>query len=176
MRALFMRHAHTTYNQLGLCNDDPRVAVRLTTIGIAQAQAVAHQLKTTPLELIVTSELPRTQETARIINQYQQVSVQTHPFLNDIRSGFESRPVSEYFKAIAMDPLHLAINGGESLLQHQARVLPYLEWLGAQPHASVLTIAHEETLRVFYAQFHHIPAEQLRELHFDNCEYFEHSL
>ena len=176
MRALFMRHGHTNYNQLGLCNDDPRIDVHLTNTGIAQAQTAAQQLKSIPLELIVTSALPRTQQTAAIINQYHQVPVQVHHRLNDIRSGFEGRSVNEYFAAIANDPLRLATNGGESLLQHQARVLPYLDWLRQQDQGVILTIAHEETLRVLYAHFHQLPAQQLRTLHFGNCEVFEEML
>ena len=35
---------------------------------------------------------------------------------------------------------------------------------------TILSIAHEETLRVFYAWFHGIPDARLRELHFANCE------
>jgi alpha-ribazole phosphatase len=175
MRALFMRHGHTNYNQLGLCNDDPRIDVYLTPTGIAQAQTAAQQLKTTPLELIVTSALPRTQQTAAIINQPHQIPIQVCPGINDIRSGFEGRPVSEYFAAIAADPLQMAVNGGESLLQHRMRVLPYLDWLHQQHQAVILTIAHEETLRVFYAHFHQLPAQQLRALHFGNCEVFEHT-
>ncbi len=175
MRALFMRHGHTTYNQLGLCNDDPMIDVHLTATGITQAQTAAQQLRDTPLQLIVTSELPRTHQTAMVINQYHQVPVQQHPLLNDIRSGFEGQPVTDYFAAIAADPLNMTLNGGESLLQHRARVLPYLDWLWEQSQGVVLTIAHEETLRVFYAQFNQLPARQLRELHFHNCEVFEYN-
>lgn len=176
MRALFMRHGHTNYNQLGLCNADPRVNVHLTAKGIAQADAAAQQLKDLTITLIITSELPRTRQTAEIINHNRQVPIQSHWRLNDIRSGFEDKPVHEYFAAIATDPLNMAVNGGESLLEHQQRVLPYLDWLVRQPYSNVLTIAHEETLRVFYAQFHGIPATQLRDLHFQNCEVFEQRL
>lgn len=176
MHTLFMRHGQTNYNLLGLCNDDPTVDVHLSPQGIVQAELAAEKLKDYPLQLIVTSELPRTQQTAAIINRYHRVPQHTQPLLNDIRSGFDSKPVSEYFAATATDPLNIAINGGESLLQHQARVLPYLDWLRRQPYAAVLTVAHEETLRVFYACFNGIDATQLRALHFDNCEFFEYTL
>ena len=172
MQVLFMRHGQTHYNLLGLCNDDPTQDVVLTPTGIAQAQAAAAQLRTTPLDLIVTSELPRARQTGEIINAERGVPQRTHAALNDIRSGFNNRPVSEYFSAIAADPLHLAINGGESLLQHKHRVLTYLAWLRAQTAQTILSIAHEETLRVFYAWQHSLPDSQLRELHFANCEVF----
>lgn len=170
MQLLFMRHGQTNYNLLGLCNDDPRQDVHLTTNGIAQAEAAAEALQRTPLQMIVTSQLPRTRQTGEIINRYHRLTLYSHPALNDIRSGLDGRPVSEYFAAIAEDPLHLAINGGESLLMHKKRVLGYLDWLRQQTQQTILSIAHEETLRVFYAWFHGIADERLRDLHFANCE------
>ncbi len=170
MHILFMRHGQTNYNLLGLCNDDPADDVYLTTTGIAQAETAAEKLRKTSLNMIVTSELPRTRQTGEIINRYHSLKIQTHPALNDIRSGFNGRLVSEYFAAIQADPLRMAVNGGESLLTHKQRVLTYLDWLRLQTADTILGIAHEETLRVFYAWFHGVPDEKLRDLHFANCE------
>jgi alpha-ribazole phosphatase len=170
MQILFMRHGQTNYNLLGLCNDDPTQDVHLTPAGIAQAEAAAEQLRLTPLDMIVTSELPRTRQTAEVINRHHQLTLRSHAALNDIRSGFDGRPVSEYFAATATDPLHLSVNGGESLLMHKQRVLTYFDWLRQQRGHTILSIAHEETLRVFYAWFHGLPDDELRELHFANCE------
>lgn len=171
-----MRHGQTNYNLLGLCNDDPQQDVHLTETGIAQAEAAALQLREVSLALIVTSELPRTRQTAAIINQYHQAPVVAHAAINDIRSGFEGRPVADYFAATRADPLHIAANGGESLLMHKIRVLTYLDWLRKKPYELILTIAHEETLRVFHAHFNNIPDEKLRELHFANCEVLSYRL
>jgi len=172
MPYLFMRHGHTNYNMLGLCNDDPRVDVHLTETGIAQAEQAALELKDEMLELIVVSELPRTQQTAAIINHFHHARIIVNPLINDIRSRFDGKPVEDYFAATATDPLRVGINGGESLLAHKQRVLPYLDWLREQTYNDILTIAHEETLRVFYAWQHKLPDEQLRQLHFRNCEVF----
>ena len=79
--------------------------------------------------------------------------------------------MDSYFAAIAHDPLHARVNGGESLLDHKQRVLRFIHWLEAQPEENILVVAHEETLRVFVAYFEgNVPDEQLRELHIDNCE------
>lgn len=170
MQLLFMRHGQTNFNLLGLCNDDPGRNVHLTAAGIVQAEAAAERLRRVPLELIVTSELPRTRQTGDIINRYHRLALQVHPALNDIRSGFDGQPVSEYFAAIAADPLHTSVNGGESLLMHKQRVLGYLDWLRQQSAQTILSIAHEETLRVFHAWFNGLADAQLRDLHFANCE------
>jgi len=176
MHVYFMRHGQTNYNQLGLCNDDPAKDVYLTETGIQQAEQAARLLQHRPIELIVTSELPRTRQTADIINQFHHVAVITHPAINDIRSGFDGKPVADYFCAIDHDPLHTAVNGGESLLDHKQRVLSYFDWLQQQPQQAILTIAHEESMRVFFAYFNHTPDEELRNLHFGNCEVLEFRL
>jgi len=170
MQLYFMRHAQTNYNLLGLCNDDPARDVHLTETGVAQARKAAEVLRQIPLDMLVCSQLPRTRQTAEIINLYHGLAIHSHPALNDICSGFDGRPVSEYFAAIAADPLHLAVNGGESLLMHKQRVLSYIDWLTRQNCSCLLSIAHEETLRVFYASFNGLADDRLRDLHFRNCE------
>ncbi len=172
MQAYFMRHAHTNFNEQNLCNDNPLTDVHLTQTGIQQARQAAGKLRDCKLELIVVSELPRTRQTAEIINDDHHAPIAVNPTLNDIRTGFDGRSVDAYFEAVADDPLHKSVNGGESLLQYKQRVSPYLDWLRQQPYTTTLTIAHEETLRVIYAMLHQVPDNQLRSLHFRNCAFF----
>ena len=176
MKLYLMRHGRSEYNDLGLCNDDPARPVRLTGEGVRQAEAAAERLRDTPIERIVTSELPRTRQTGEIVNRRHHVPMESHPALNDIRSGFDGEPVADYFAATAHDPLHARANGGESLLDHKARVLAFLEWLKERPEQALLVVAHEETLRVFKAHFAAIADERLRDLHFVNCEVLEYEL
>ncbi|MGD2138194.1 MAG: histidine phosphatase family protein [Gammaproteobacteria bacterium] len=169
MKLYCLRHGETEYNRLGLCNDDPGRDVHLTETGIRQAEAVAAELRDLPLECVFVSELPRTRQTADIINRYHGVPVTAHPALNDIRSGFDGRSVADYFAATGHDRLHARANGGESLLDYQARVLGFIDWLRAQPENVVLVVAHEETLRVFRAYFDGLADEAMPGLAFGNC-------
>lgn len=171
MRVYFIRHGQTNYNLLHLCNDNPRLNVHLTSTGEAQALAAAERLSNAGIERIIVSELPRTRQTADIINRYHNAPIDSHSLINDIRSGFDSQPVAEYFAAIAHDRLHAQVNGGESLLQHKERVLNFLDWLHLQPQQTLLVVAHEETLRVFIAHFKHLTNEQMLDLNIGNCEY-----
>lgn len=175
MQLYLMRHGQTNYNLLGLCNDDPRVDVHLTETGRQQAQSAAAALREMPLDRILISELPRTRQTAEIINHYHQVPIEVVPALNDIRSGFEGRPVADYFAAIGTDCFNLHPDDGESVRDYQARVLPILDWLCQQPWTGVLIVAHEETLRVLVAALRGLSPDELLALHFGNCEtlYFE---
>ena len=172
MNIYIIRHGRTNYNDLGLCNDDPTVDVHLTATGKLQAQAAAEKLRDVKLDSIIVSPLPRTRQTAEIINQYHQLAIETHPDLLDIRSGLEGKTVDEYFTSIADDPLNVRINGGESVLDHKKRVLGFIDWLKQQSEDTILVVAHEETLRVFIAYFEgNIADEHLRDIDIGNCEY-----
>ena len=176
LKLYYMRHGQTTYNVMGLCNDDPADPADLTPLGEQQAQRAADQLKDVSLDRIFVSELPRTQQTAAIVNRDRHLPVEVRAELNDIRSGFNNRPVAEYFAATAHDELHARVNGGESLLDHKARVSEFIDWLASQDDAAVLVIAHEETLRVFEAYFTKLPDDELRSLHFVNCGVIQREL
>jgi alpha-ribazole phosphatase len=176
MQVYFIRHGQTNYNLLHLCNDVVNKQVLLTEQGKLQAATLAQQLNPIYFDKIIVSELPRTRQTADIINQSRQVPVITHPLINDIRSGFDSQPVALYQQAIAQDRMHACINGGESLLQHKQRVMRFIHWLKLQPDNCILVIAHEETLRVFKAVFELLNDAQMIDLKFDNCAVLHYSL
>ena len=172
MNLYVMRHGRTNYNDLGLCNDNPNADVHLDAIGKQQARAAAEQLRDIVLDRIIVSPLPRTRQTAEIINRYHHAPIEVHPDIADIRSGFDGQAVEAYFAAIAQDPLNARVNGGESLLDHKQRVLGFIDWLRCQPQDTILVVAHEETLRVFVAYFGgNVADERLRDISIGNCEY-----
>jgi broad specificity phosphatase PhoE len=137
---------------------------------VAQAEAAAEALRDTPIEHVFTSELPRTRQTGEIVNRHHGAPVTAHPGINDIRSGFEGRPVAEYQAAIAADPLHIRPPGGESLTEHARRVTAFLEEIEARPERTVLVVAHEETLRVVAGRYRGMPLAETVGLAFANCE------
>ncbi|HNP26567.1 MAG TPA: histidine phosphatase family protein [Nitrosomonas sp.] len=172
MNIYCMRHGRTNYNDLGLCNDDPSRNVHLTKEGIAQAEEAALALRDVAFDRMIVSPLPRTRQTAEIINRYHAVPIVVDAGLADIRSGFDGKPVRDYFAAISDDPLRMRMNGGESLLDHKQRVLRFIDWLKKQQDKTPLIVAHEETMRVFTAYFEGgVEDRQLRGIHVRNCEF-----
>lgn len=166
-----MRHGQTNYNLLGLCNDDPGKDVYLTETGIQQAEVAAKQLAQESLSKIYISELPRTYQTAQVINRFHDAPIVTSAWLNDIRTGFDSRPVTEYFAATAHDRYNITPAGGESVKEFQTRVLRFLEVIKPANDNIILAITHEEAIRVFYAYFHNLNPEEMMGLKFGNCEW-----
>ncbi len=154
MLIYLMRHGQTDYNVLQLCNDDPARGVHLTALGREQANAAADVLRHAPIEHIYVSELPRTRETAEIVNRHHGVPVTVSALLNDVRSGCDGLPARTYLEAIAGDPLHARVKGGETLLEHRERVSAFIESLRAQTARTVLVVGHEETVRAFTWYFH----------------------
>lgn len=174
MQLCCLRHGRTNYNELGLCNGDPAQPVHLTDEGRRQAGKAALALRDTPLECLFVSRLPRTRETADIVNRYHRVPVVVAPALDDIRSGCEGRPVIEYQAAIAHDPVRARVGDGESLLDYRHRVDGFLDWLLARRYGVVGLVVHEETMRVIHGRFMSLDDDALPALRFGNCEVFEY--
>lgn len=176
MQLYIMRHGETNYNIAGLCNDDPKQPVYLTERGIHRAQQAADALAKVHFEKIFVSHLPRTQQTAEIINQHHQVDIECSAYLNDIRSGFDGQPVADYFAAVGHDRYNLTPPNGESVRRFQQRLLQFLNVIGKSQLTCVLVVTHEEAMRVLYAHFHDLSVEDMLKLNFCNCEYFCASL
>jgi len=171
MHICIIRHGQTEFNIQGLCNDNPQTRVSLTPYGITQARAAAEALSGQAFDVIYISELPRTRQTAVIINEHHQAPMIQRGDLNDIRSGFDGQPVAHYFAAVGHDRMNIVPPGGESLRQFQQRINSFIDWLVTQPHRNVLVVAHEETLRVFAARFQGLNDKVMQTLSFGNCEY-----
>ena len=105
MEVLALRHGKSEYNLLGLCNDDPSRPVGLTELGREQARRAGSELSDGSVDRIYCSRLPRAVETAQLINDFLRVPLCETDELNDIRSGFDGRPVSEYLAAIVKAPI-----------------------------------------------------------------------
>ena len=164
MNIYIIRHGQTNYNVLGLCNDNPARGVYLTEQGVTQAERVAKNLAFDPIDAIFVSQLPRTRQTARFINAYHNVRIIERAEINDIRTGFDGRPVDEYFALVGNDRLGKVPPGGESLSQFKIRVNAFIDSLLQEPYRNILVVAHEETMRVFAARFNNLTDQEMEKL------------
>ena len=176
MNLYVLRHAQTNYNLLGLCNDDPDDDVHLTATGIKQAEAAAKHLAEVPLAQIYVSELKRTHQTAKAVNRFHNAPIITSPYLSDIKSGFNGKPVSEYFALTGHDRYNITPPGGESVKDFQTRVLKFLDELKHTEDQNILVVTHEEAMRVFYAYFNNLNPPEMLDLEFANCELIKFTL
>ena len=144
MKIYLVRHAQTNYNVLRLANSDPSVDVHLSEEGIKQAENLAELLKNVPYDIVYISELPRTRQTAEIINKYHDKELAIDERINDNKTGFESKPVDDFMQAVdsAEDPWNATFGDGESLNQAAERARHFIDELKTRSHQKVLIVTH----------------------------------
>jgi broad specificity phosphatase PhoE len=127
-RLYLMRHAQVRYFQ----GENPR-EVQLTEVGRAQAEAAAAALIGVQFDRVITSGLPRTLETARIV--VPKLLPERNPALREIESGdirgLDPGVVQEMMTAAFRGtvPLDTKFLGGETVDELLDRVLPELDAL-----------------------------------------------
>ncbi len=173
MKAYFVRHGQTNYNILNLCNDNPKKDVHLTELGKKQAEKIRDLIKNVKLDLVIISELPRAKETALIITENHNVKFKIEPRINDRKTGFDSKPVSEFFKALESDIFNLKFNDGESFQEEKIRIHSFLDELKIYNYENILVVSHNEVMQVINGYFNNLTDEEIWKTKIDNCHIFE---
>jgi broad specificity phosphatase PhoE len=147
--AILARHGETEASLRGAMNGDPRTPVALTERGRAEARRLGQVLAGDELDLCVTSEFGRTQETADLALAGRAVPRLVLPELNDIRVGeFEGRLLVDYrLWAGTHDPLAVPPGGGESRADTVRRYARAFRTLLARPERRILVVAHGLPIR-----------------------------
>jgi probable phosphoglycerate mutase len=160
-RLLLVRHAHARSNQLAVASSTPP-GDELSELGREQALALRELVLGEPIELGVSSELLRTQETLAV--GAPTVPALALPSLNEMRFGrFDGGPLSAYLDwAWSTEPDVRCPGGGESRADAALRFADGLEELLDRPEATVLVVAHAMTIRyVLDASDGRFPAQRL---------------
>lgn len=147
MKVYAVRHGQAEHNRQWRLNDDPQHPSDLTVEGRRHAQQLAAQLKNVPFERIFTSELPRTQQTAAIINQNHDAPVEHDARLNDVKTGYGGRPVWRWILRQLITSINNSHPRGESLEEARIRVNEFVEELRKRPYRVALVVAHQHTLQ-----------------------------
>lgn len=126
----------------------------LTEKGLRQAQRLAEVLRGIPLTKIVTSTLRRSMETARPTSELHGIPVypldafkeMSFGVLEGQLRGSLNQGLQRLLDQWTQDKLHFRIPGGESLLDVQSRVLPFLsQVLADSPDGTLLIVGHRHT-------------------------------
>ncbi len=148
-RIILVRHGETDWNVRGLIqghNDTP-----LNAVGRAQAQRVGARLAGEPAHAIYSSDLARSYETARIINQALRVEIVTSRALRErcygIWEGLTSAEIQsrypEGFAEWRSGRMDFAPPGGETRSQLLARALSELRAVARRhPGGRVVVVTH----------------------------------
>ena len=143
-RVVLARHGESELSLVGRTNGDPSVVVALTEVGREQARRLGRDLAGDEIDLCVTSEFLRSQETADLALEGREVPRLVLAELNDIRFGeFEGRLLTDYRAwAHSHGPEEHAPGSGDSRAQTVARYVRAYRTILARPEDTVLAVVH----------------------------------
>lgn len=180
MTLCFVRHGQTNYNRKGIMNDDPSIDVHLSDRGIEQVKKVAEDLRNTGLTHIYISQLPRTRQTADIINKYHDLELIQDPRINDNRSGFNGKHWIYVFFAYLFSRNRLSKHfaDGESLLDSKKRVTEFLDELKKTHKSSdkILVVGHANTGQIIKGYANNLSDTKTFTAAVKNAQIYEYNL
>jgi probable phosphoglycerate mutase len=151
MRVLLLaRHGQSLFNVDGVVNGDPARDRGLSDQGREEAATLQGQVAATHVDLCVTSEFPRAQETARIALGARADSTPhtIEPALNDIRLGdLEGTTLADYRTWKHAHARSDPFPNGESLDDAARRYADAYERLLARAEDTILCVCHEIPVR-----------------------------
>lgn len=155
-RIYLLRHADVSYFEKDGTPVKPQT-VQLTDQGREQAEAAFRALLKARFDRVVTSGLPRTVETARIVMGNRELRVEKEPAFEEIRPGRLSEIPREeaeraFTRAFTPDPRSRFLNG-ETFESLERRVLPAWDRLIFEPGwGGLLLVAHGGVNRVILSR------------------------
>ncbi|MDA3855920.1 MAG: phosphoglycerate mutase family protein [Candidatus Woesearchaeota archaeon] len=171
MKLVCVKHGETNYNVLGLCNSFPTKKCFLTDKGISQAKDVAIKLKNNKFEIIYSSELYRTYQTANFINKYHELKILENENLDDRHTGFEDESYDSYKLKInkSKDEWNAKFNDAESFNEEKSRVYEFLNNLKKENYENVLIVTHDSIIQKIYGFINDLTNEEIINIEIPNC-------
>ena len=175
-RLYIVRHGETEWNAQGRIQG--HTDVDLSDHGRQQARAVAQRLSGVNFDVIYSSDLSRSRETAQIILGQRPTSLHSTDRLREFHKGvFEGLTVHEYmrrypdlYQASLVNDLDFAPTGGETIRQTSARMAGFVSDLKKQhQEETVLVVGHGGSLRSAVVAIMDFPLEANWKLHMYNC-------
>jgi isoleucyl-tRNA synthetase len=143
---IVMRHGESESNISGILNSDNSIPKPLTEIGREQARETAKKLKG-KIDLIITSPLVRTKETANIVAEITGIKeVIVDESIQEVQAGeFNKKPDSDYQHfASLVERFEKTPRQGENLTQIKQRMGDFIHRIdSAHKGKRILVITHE---------------------------------
>ncbi|WP_195682609.1 histidine phosphatase family protein [Alkalibacter mobilis] len=158
-----LRHGHTLWNQ------DNKIQgitdIPLSPQGILQARSKILEIKSLPVEKILTSPLKRAWDTAKIINSDRKLPIESEPSLREVSfgkwEGLTWEEVKKNYSPLFINNTTGYVNppGGESFEDAQIRISKFLKEL-MNTQINHLLVSHKATIRfMIYSLTKKTPAQ-----------------
>lgn len=170
MEVYLIRHGETIWNKKALlCG---RTDIPLTEKGRYQARVLAEQIKKVNVDLILSSPLQRTMQTAEVISLYVGVPVLTEPLLLEHDFGIlEGHPMVDEECLKYRENFFCPFPGGESVVSVAHRALKLIEIMKEKYYGQkILLVSHGAFCRVFHSCIEGVLNERYYQISFENCQ------
>lgn len=175
-RLCIVRHGETAWNAEHRVQG--QLDIPLNDIGLKQADAVGRALQGETFDVLYSSDLTRTRQTAAPAARLLSMEVRLDPGLRERHYGMFQRMTyaevkvkhaAEYARFAARDP-DFDFGTGESLKAFAARSLAALSRIAsAHEGAHILVVTHGGVLDELYRHVHGLPAAAARDFGIPNC-------
>lgn len=172
MRLILVRHGRTPSN-VGFLLDTAEPGADLDDGGLEQAAELVERLSHHQIEAIYTSNLVRTQQTARPVAEERGLELQVLPELREISAGHDelSTDATRYIGTLiawGTGDLDARIPGGENAHEFFSRFDAAIHRIAQEGREVVMVVSHGAALRVWsMARVSGFP-EALGQAHLDN--------
>lgn len=137
----------------------------LNETGIKQAQAVAERMKSEHIDVFVSSDLHRSEQTCRIIAAPHGLSIVTTPLLRERDWGSFT---GKYIPSLPHDSSEWP-SDIESLQSMKSRAQNFLTWIRiTYPNKTVLAVGHGIINKAVQSVYYHRPMNEIAKM--DNAE------
>ena len=170
---LLIRHGETDWNQSGRVMGDQSIPLNQT--GERQARTCAEVLSRTPIAGIFTSPVLRAVQTAEILRQAHEASLQHISELREIGVGDW---INRYWQDFADDPAKrdwytqpdlARPSGGETLREVQHRAVAAVEQvIDSQQDKPYVFVSHGDVIRAILAHYLHVDLAIIRQARIDH--------
>ena len=177
---VLIRHGETEWNIIGRYQGQADPPLNFN--GIAQAQLLANKLLQSSIDVIYTSPLLRTKETAEIISEKLNVQQIDEPRLMEINQGdWQTRLRSEIeelypdlFAAWEKTPWEVSPPGGEHLSDVQLRVTNAIDDIvSREPGQKIGLVTHRIPIALIKVRFQEMDPDIVRTIHLPNAYWEE---
>lgn len=170
MSIYLTRHGQTDWNKKLLIQG--RIDVPLNDEGVLEAKKLREKVDLLPIDLIISSPLLRTRQTAAILNENKKLKVVIDErIIEEFYGQMEGKPrkgepyLSQRQKVATRYP------GGESYLDVAYRIFSFLnEAKSIYKDKNVLVVSHGGVSRLFNAYFEDMSNEEFFAYNLGNCE------
>lgn len=172
MRLILVRHGRTASN-VGFLLDTAEPGADLDSNGLEQAAELVERLSHHEIEAIYTSNLVRTQQTARPVAEARGLELQVLPGLREISAGEDemSADATRYIGTMiswGQGNLDARIPGGESAHEFFDRFDAAIDRISGNGEQIAMAVSHGAALRVWAAARVEGFADVLGRAHLDN--------